>query len=73
MKATKKDILQRSENGNLSLNTHLSGRVDKNISIDFEKVEFEVQLSWQMSPVNDSGVSDKLASNNRYRWSEQQI
>ena len=41
----KKDILQRSEYDNLSLNTDLSRTVDKNIFIDFEKVEFEVQLS----------------------------
>ena len=42
---TKKDIFQRWENDNLSLNTDLSWTVDKNISIDFEKEEFEVQLS----------------------------
>ena len=45
IKATKKDIFQRSEYDNLSLNTDLSQTVDKNISIDFEKVEFEEQLS----------------------------
>ena len=45
IKATKKDIFQRSEYDNLSLNTDLSRTVDKNISIDFEKVEFEEQLS----------------------------
>ena len=45
IKATEKDLLQRSENDNLSLNTDLSETIHKNISTDFQKVEFEVQLS----------------------------